>query len=227
MSFFRQFKARFPKIPDNKRIVLLVGGGGILGSALLGRRPPGVFIINITKNSRVEMAGVMGFNFDISKDAEKAVLYLTTITESIDVVINAAFTSHYVDIGEIKRSDFIEEFTLNSFVPIQLTQLCVKYFWSKDPREKNIEMARKVINISSGAGFGKTKRPELAIYSGTKAALNVMTEYLADYTAKYGVSSHIISPGSLKEKDIMKRTIDSIWDLQAKKISSFSAQKIN
>jgi NAD(P)-dependent dehydrogenase (short-subunit alcohol dehydrogenase family) len=69
--------------------------------------------------------------------------------------------------------------------------------------------------------------PQHASYSGAKAALNIMTEYLHSHLyLSYGVSAHIIAPGSLKNEKIKEATVSALWDLEAKSLADFTMQKI-
>ncbi|MSU74781.1 SDR family oxidoreductase, partial [Candidatus Kaiserbacteria bacterium] len=210
----------------NKRIVLLTGGGGTLGRALLARKPDDVYVISITKTSVSDLHDVFTCHFDLSKDEEKIITYIESLVECVDVLINAAFITHHFPLGQSQKDLFLNEFKLNVFTPIRLGELCTNRFWSKRPKDENLSRRRKIINISSGAAFGMTGRPDLAVYSGAKAALNVMTEYLHEYMSPYGASAHIIAPGSLLDERIKDVTTRRIWELQSEQKESFSLQKV-
>lgn len=59
-----------------------------------------------------------------------------------------------------------------------------------------------IINISSGAG--KVGIPELAVYSATKAGVNIFTEALAREVRKFGIRVYAICPGGT-DTDLHRR----------------------
>ncbi len=230
------FHQNIQKLQTNdKRVILLIGGGGVLGRALLEKKPDDVFVINLTKKSIQESReNIATLHFDVSRHAEDAILHIASLVDCVDVLINAAVVYHRVSLEQLKEKEFIEEFILNTFVPMKLSRLCAQYFWSKYSREVNTLRARKVINISSTAAFGNDSRPTRvlyngtkgALYAGTKAALNIMTEHLHEYVREFGVSAHVVAPHSLKRDEVCSETVQLLWELQLKDVQSFSTQKI-
>lgn len=222
-SFFKKNKIE----TVNKRIVVIVGGGGVLGRALIKEKPENIVIINITKTSNIDnVTEVKSYNLDVLIEPEKTINILFSAGIIPDVLINVAYSKNFRSIANLDKKIFSEEVALNTFIPIYLSRLICDNFWSKSKKEENIARNRKIINISSGAAFSMTGREDLATYGGTKAALNVMTEYLDKYLSDFGVSAHIIAPGSFKNEIILKETVNEIWDLQGADIDKFSLKKI-
>ena len=210
-----------------KRVIVVIGGTGILGMAFLAKKPENIFIINVSR--RGEVTGEHTFNVrqDVLKNPEKILRRIAQITESVDVLITMAYDHHFSSIEKLDRNRFLREIELDTFSPMQMSMLCAKHFWSKNDRETNREKGRKVIHISSGAAFGKSSRPELASYSGAKAALTIMTEYLHDYLfLNFGVSAHIVAPGALQDADTKEKTVAALWKLQAEPLHQFTLNKI-
>lgn len=212
---------------NNKRVIMIIGGSGVLGSAFLAKIPDNVLIINISRHGEIKGENVFNYHYDVLKNPEKMVKRLARIVGSVDVLIMMAYDHNFSSIEKLDRCRFLHEIELDTFLPMQMSMLCAKYFWSKDDREINIKKGRKAINISSGAAFGKTSRPELASYSGAKAALTIMTEYLHDYLfLTYGASAHIVAPGALQDMDIKEKTVSTLWELQAVPLRQFTLNKI-
>ena len=224
MFFLRKNKS-FPT--SGKRVIMIVGGSGVLGSAFVTNIPDDVFVISISRHKKIIGGNILNYQWDILKNPEKMTQRLAGIIESVDVLITMAYDRHFSSIENLDRKRFLHEVELDTFSPMQISVLCAKYFWSRDARDTNIKKAKKVITISSGAAFGKSSRPELASYSGAKAALTVMTEYLHDYLfSTYGVSAHVIVPGALKTPKIKEQTVAALWKLQAEPSDEFTLDKI-
>jgi len=212
---------------SGKRVILIIGGSGILGQAFAMRKPDDVLIINVSRQREISGKDIFNYRQDILKNPEKLLQQLVKIFPSIDVLINMAYDRRFSSVEKLDRETFLREIELDTFSPIQTSMLVAKYFWSKEARESNVVKNRKVINISSGATFGKTTRPELASYSGAKAALNIMTEYLHDYLfSAFGVSAHVVAPGSLQDVKIKGITVSILWELVATPLTSFTLKKI-
>lgn len=210
-----------------KRVVLVIGGSGTLGRAFAAKKPDDVFIINVSRHGTIAGDNIFNYHHDARKNPEKMFRNLTRMVGSIDVVITMAYDRNFSSIEQLDRSRFLREIELDVFSPMQMSVVCAQCVWSKDDRETNVKKGRKVIHISSGAAFGKSARSELASYSGAKAALTIMTEYLHDYLfAACGVSAHVIAPGALQDADIKEKTVSALWELQAAPSRQFTLNKI-
>jgi len=224
MFFLRKNKS-FPAA--GKRVIMIIGGSGVLGSAFLANIADDVFVINISRHKKIIGKNILNYRWDVLKNPEKMMQRLARIIGSVDVLITMAYDRHFSSIENLNRRRFLREIELDTFSPMQISMLCAKYFWSRDTRDTNIKKGRKVITISSGAAFEKSSRPELASYSGAKAALTVMTEYLHDYLfSTCGVSAHVIAPGALKDRETKERTVAALWKLQAMPLLQFTLDKI-
>ena len=210
-----------------KRVILVTGGSGVLGSAFVAKKPDDVFIINVSRRGMIMGENTSNVHQDVLKNPEKALRRIAQAVESVDVLITMAYDHHFSAIEQLDRNRFLREIELDAFSPMQMSMLCARHFWSKDDREMNRAKGRKVIHISSGAAFGKSSRPELASYSGAKAALTIMTEYLHDYLfSNFGVSAHIVAPGALQDVDMKEKTLTALWQLQAEPLHQFTLTKV-
>ena len=203
---------------------MLLGGSGLLGKALFRRKPPDVFIINVSREGSLVGPDALNYHCDLFEETpEQLVEGVSNLTDHVDVFINAAYYKKFSSIRDLNRARFLQEIELDVFVPLKVGHLFAMHFWPGSQRTESIAQARKIINVSSAAAFAKTSRPELATYSGAKAALTIMTEYLHEtlYVSS-GVSAHIVAPGSLEESVMLQKTVDFIWDLQRRDLSDYS-----
>ncbi len=215
-------------LPEAKnRTILIIGGTGVLGTAFLSQKPEDAFIINISKEGNIPTRMGLSIRHDICKNPEKLIYKIARIVPMIDVLITMAYDHSFSSVENLQHDTFLREVELDTYLPMKLSVVCAERFWSKEDRQINIKKGRKVIHISSGAAFGKTSRPELASYSGAKAALNIMTEYLHDYLySSVGVSAHIVAPGALKEKDILQEAVDVLWGLEKAPATKYTITKV-
>lgn len=225
--FFLKHKVKNISLGENQKVVLVVGGSGVLGKALFWEKPGNYFFINASRRSEIVGEDVFNYHMDLLGDIEKSIKLLSKHVSKVDILVNAACYEGFTSIAELNKENFLRELEIDVFAPVNISMLCAKYFWATDGMTKNIRLHRKVINISSGAAFGKTSRPEVATYGAAKAALDIMTTYLHDYLfGNFGVSAHLIAPGAFSDKDILGRTVKEIWNLSDRKQDSFSLAKI-
>ena len=214
-------------VARGKRVILVIGGSGVLGRAFFEKKPGGVFIVNISRRGELFGEGVFNFNHDIRKRPELVLQKVSKTVGMVDVLVTMAYDHAFSSIKNLEREQFLHEVELDTFIPMHISKLCGEIFWSKNSRENNIKNRRKAIHLGSGAAFGKTLRPELASYSGAKAALTIMSEYLHDYLySGKGVSAHVVAPGSLDVPEIKKQTVETLWKLQDMAVDRFTLNKV-
>lgn len=212
---------------SGKRIILLIGGSGVLGMAFAEKKADNIFIVNVSRTEKLFGANILNYHADVIHNPRGLISELANVVPAVDVLIPMVYRRNFSSIERLNRETFLEEIELDTFIPLRMSLLCAEYFWSKEPKTLNEQRARKVINISSGAAFGKTSRPELASYSGAKAALNVMTEYLHDYLfSTHGVSAHVVAPGSLLDRETKGAAVKTLWDLEIEPVTHFTLTKI-
>lgn len=216
-----------PQPIAHDRTILTIGGSGVLGGAFLAKKGDDTFVINVSRRGVIIGEGTYSIRQDVRKNPEKLLHEIGRITPMVDVLIMMAYDHSFTSVENLDRDTFLREIELDTLLPIQLGVLSGKIFWSTCGKELNIEKGRKVIYVSSGAAYGKTMRPELASYSGAKAALNIMAEYLHEYLfSTYGVSTHIVAPGTLKDARVKEKTVDILWELERAMVTQFTTSKI-
>lgn len=212
-------------IPETNRVVLIVGGSGTFGAAILAAKPAETFVVNVSR-SRTAKDADANCRFDLAREPGHAFRHLARLLPFIDVFIYAAYSRDFAPIDRIERRRFLREYELNVYTAIECMRLCGQYFW-KGNKEDNRARARKTILISSAAGLGKTARPELASYGATKAALNLLGPYAHDYMyATYGASVAVLAPGSLSNPATREKCVSRFWEIQAAPIEQFLLETV-
>ena len=123
--------------------------------------------------SNLKLKNVHSFYLDISneKSISKTVSEIVNCVDSVDILINNAGSLINKPFLETTLNDFQRVYSVNVFgVAILIKQLF-----------KFLNLDSNIVNISSIGGIsGSSKFPGLSIYSSSKAALNILTEMLAE-----------------------------------------------
>jgi 3-oxoacyl-[acyl-carrier protein] reductase len=105
---------------------------------------------------------------------------------TLDVLVNNAGVYKFVPLEEITEDEFHREFNINVLGTILVTKEALKHFGPN---------GGSVINISSTASAGA---PELAIYSGSKGAIDAITRALAAELGPRKIRVNAIAPGGVE-----------------------------
>ena len=212
-------------IPAQRRVVLVAGGSGTLGQALLSQKPSGTLLANVSKSRFLAGHDVVTCQFDLVKEPERAFRHLAALLPFVDVFVYAAYSPTFSPFARIERKRFLAEYETNVYTAMLCTRLCAEHFWNSN--EENRNRSRKVILISSAAAFGKTHRPELASYSATKAALNALGPYVHDYLFEtYGIPVSILAPGSLRNPETEAKFVSKFWEVSSAPLERFMIETI-
>ena len=116
---------------------------------------------------------------------EQAVAQIETGGVSIDVLINNAGLAYVVPIEEIRMDDLHEQFETNFFGAVRVTQRVLPGMRARG--------RGRIINMSSMAG--RLAFPMFGAYSGSKFALEGMTDALRLEVYPFGIDVVLIEPG--------------------------------
>jgi NAD(P)-dependent dehydrogenase (short-subunit alcohol dehydrogenase family) len=202
---------------DGRRVCLLTGAGGRLGSDFCKRFADDYDIVAVYRDHLPPVADqergfidplhvgdpqdgepeVFTVRADLRDDgaADRVVELALARFGRVDLLVNAAAHIQHERLMTLARdtSSLDDAFELNATVPVRLAAILARTFW--DGRmEENIAYNRNVINISSGAGLGFVSHPGLGAYSASKVALNFLTCYLAEELHGFGVRANAIAP---------------------------------
>ena len=208
-----------------EKVVIVTGGSKGIGNGLLEayrKQNYRLFSISRTRNKQHD-EGVEYLKLDLSNGKRTATV-LAQIFQLIDeksieriVLINNAATLGTVDkVDNIPYKDIQKTINLNLIAPFILTSSFIKL-------TANWTCSKKIINISSGAA----NKPNYgwAVYSSTKAALDMMTRAVAteqEYQ-KHGVKIIAIHPGIIDTK--MQAKIRKVDESKFKDVKRFIAFK--
>ncbi len=123
---------------------------------------------------------------DVREDesVDRAMAEIETTT-SVDVLINNAGVAYVVPVEEIRLADLREQFEINVFGAVRVTQRVLP---GMRARGKG-----RIINMSSLAG--RLAFPLFGAYSGSKFALEGMTDALRLEVYPFGIDVVLIEPG--------------------------------
>ena len=219
------FKRKINPLPIlDEKVVLVLGGSGLLGRAFAAAAPRDMFIINVSRSGLLVGDKVANYPYDLTQNLEPLFVHLSKLTNRVDSMVTMAYSKKFHSVEHFNKTIFLEEISLDVAVPVEASRLCGENFWKSPLSERQ---DRKVIHVSSLAGFGKTLRPELATYGAAKSALNSITPYLHDYMRdKYKASVHLVAPGSLENKMVLDETVEILWRLAVTPMEDMSIAKI-
>jgi NAD(P)-dependent dehydrogenase (short-subunit alcohol dehydrogenase family) len=126
-------------------------------------------------------------NFDLKDISQNKELILNSLQKlsSISVLVNNAGIYKPSNFVETEISDWLEQFQVNLFSAVQLTQI----IWPLFVKNKK----GSIINISSTLGVKPTSNA--GAYSATKAAMNNWTVSLAQEGGAHNIRVNSICPG--------------------------------
>lgn len=124
---------------------------------------------------------------DVRDDSsvERAAAHIEAAGTSLDVLINNAGLAYVVPMEEIRMADLHEQFETNFFGAVRVTQRVLPGMRSRG--------RGRIINMSSMAG--RLAFPMFGAYSGSKFAIEGMTDALRLEVYPFGIDVVLIEPG--------------------------------
>lgn len=162
-------------------------------AAALGHR---VFAISRTIKPLKGLKGVTAFSVDITDEkALQNVISLMGEAVKIDALINNAGALRNLPFATTTTADFEAVYRVNVFGLAAVTR-CLLPLISSDGH---------VVNISSMGGIERSSKfPGLAAYSSSKAAVNILTELLAEEYKATGPSFNSLALGAVQTEMLSK-----------------------
>lgn len=218
-----------------RRVALLTGAGGVLGSefcarygtdydiiAVCRRRAPAVpsqleqYVDPLAPHADLDdnAGGVHVVYADLTRtaDIERVVEVALARSGRVDLLINNAARlgmrhSSLID-DDDALVDLDEQLRTNVLAPFALTARLAREFW-RDRAADNRAHSRNVVNVSSLAATGTY--PLLGPgYGASKAALNVVSGHLAHEFAAFGVRVNALVPDSFPSRVSTASVADAI-----------------
>ena len=157
-------------------------------------------VLAISRNNNdlrtLNLAGVMPIDLDLteSEDYKSLDKYLSSF-KNIDILINNAGYLINKPFEETTLKDFQEVYSTNVFSVAMLTKKIIGF----------MSESSNVVNISSIGGVqGSMKFAGLSAYSSSKAALNILTEMLAEEYKDRKIHFNSLALGSVETKMLKK-----------------------
>ena len=157
-------------------------------------------VLAISRNNNalrtLNLAGVMPIDLDLteSEDYKSLDKYLSSF-KNIDILINNAGYLINKSFEETTLKDFQEVYSTNVFSVAMLTKKIIGF----------MSESSNVVNISSIGGVqGSMKFAGLSAYSSSKAALNILTEMLAEEYKDRKIHFNSLALGSVETKMLKK-----------------------
>ena len=157
-------------------------------------------VLAISRNNNalrtLNLAGVMPIDLDLTESEYYNSLdkYLSSF-KNIDILINNAGYLINKPFEETTLKDFQEVYSTNVFSVAMLTKKIIGF----------MSESSNVVNISSVGGVqGSMKFAGLSAYSSSKAALNILTEMLAEEYKDRKIHFNSLALGSVETKMLKK-----------------------
>ena len=199
---------------NNSKKILVTGAAGQLGSRIVQHLVGSGHEVYATDIVECEAQTEQDFCYlraDITKEHDVGELLATLPT--INVIINNAGVGVFSDFFERTYEEFKFVFDVNCWAPIRLCQGLLPAMIK--------EKFGKIINVSSVYGlkssdfriYGKSRRNNSEVYSMSKAAIVILTKYLAAHFGQFGITANSISPGGIwrnQSKDFVDAYVNKV-----------------
>jgi NAD(P)-dependent dehydrogenase (short-subunit alcohol dehydrogenase family) len=137
--------------------------------------------------AREQRLAITAIEMDVRDDGsvDRAMQQIEAAGASIDVLINNAGVAYVAPIEEIRMADLREQFEINFFGGVRVTQRVLPAMRAR--------RRGRIVNMSSMAG--RLAFPLFGAYSGSKFALEGMTDALRLEVYPFGIDVVLIEPG--------------------------------
>ena len=177
------------------KVALITGTGGGIGKAVAELLLAEDYIVyGYSRTNKIQHQNFTFTKIDLSDLSKVSTLVFPTInTDEVLLINNAATIGTIVPFDKKQTNDIIQEYNLNLVAP---TILCRKFITTY-PDDKKL-----LINIGSGAA--NSSIPSWSTYCATKAALDMLTQVIADEKHK-NLTVFSVHPGVVDTN--MQKTI--------------------
>lgn len=225
---------------DMKRVCMLTGASGPLGTAFIERYADRYQIIAVHNRNPIQFAtqqqvfvdplfpsletaannhAVYSVRADISKqdEIERLICEVIALFGRIDLLINGAAMRKWSHLLAPGALDTVEmQMNVNILAPVRLAVDLARAFWCLDP-DTNVRFNRNIINISSTAGLFVYPDLGQALYAMSKAALNHITYHLATDFWDIGIRVNAVAPDTFPGRVSIEEVLDAIITLDSSK----------
>ena len=205
-----------------KKVVLVTGASSGIGLSVANYLHLQKKYIVYGTSRKINNSSNFSFNLielDVTEKSsiQRCIADILKKESKIDILINNAGVGITGPLEEIPTSEINKHFKINVFGPI----LLIKEVLPSMKSSKN----GVIINITSVAGQIAT--PFRSIYSGGKAALDIISETLAMEVRSLGIDVVSIAPGDFKTNISKRRFHSPVIDISDYKSYAESLKKMN
>lgn len=222
---------------DDRPVCVVTGAGGLLGSAFCRRFSKRYQIIAVWHRRRPVIATqaqylidplapdrslplnrspVHEIRADLREDEQIKQLVKTVLNrfDRIDVLVNAAAIFQWSPVlnGHSTVAETTAAFRVNVAAPLALVAAVAKCAW-RDHSDENKLRNRCVVNVSSTSGVYVYHGYGQAVYSASKAALNILSRHLAAELEPLAVRVNALAPDAFPGRLPMSRVLDGLQRL--------------
>ena len=133
----------------------------------------------------------------------------------VDAIVNSAadtkFHGYLTELWDSPASSQ-QQMLVNSIAPFQLISAIHQASWKDTPFE-NAKWNRSIVNVSSQSALSVTHDRGQAVYSASKAAMNMLSMYLALELAPYSVRVNTLCPGRFTTETSTAIVVKSVRQL--------------
>lgn len=190
------------------QVALVIGAGGVIGSAIVRAFAAAGASLFISDNSpdRLEVLvaevtarggalSVMPADATDADHVDQLFAYVDAQAERLDVLVNAAGVSHAHEFTQVPLNEWRKVLEVNAFGPFMAMQHAVRLM-RHQPLHTATSCRGKIINISSAGG--ERALPWSVAYGASKAALNSATRSVAAACADDEIAATLIYPGNVR-----------------------------
>jgi NAD(P)-dependent dehydrogenase (short-subunit alcohol dehydrogenase family) len=192
-----------------KKIVLLTGSPGRLGSAFCEKYYDDYYVIGVARKKQANFAHEF-ISADITTEAENIVNQILKKHKRIDILVNNAATYAIKELSDLPPEEMLNLFNINVVAPHALTRLVLNNFWW-NRADRNESLNRCVINVSSISSTHVY--PKQGAYAASKAALDMLSKHQARELAQYKVRVAVLSPTSFPRLVSCEEVADALHKL--------------
>jgi NAD(P)-dependent dehydrogenase (short-subunit alcohol dehydrogenase family) len=216
-----------------KRLCVITGASGVLGTAFISRYREQFQIVAIHHKHELAFATqnqtfldpldpsrslkqnderVFAIRADLSSEqaVERVCSAVIDQFRRIDILINAAVVRRCSRLlGPSALADAELVMRVNLLAPMRLAIGFAKHFW-RSCVEENVLLRRNIVNVSSTTGVYVYPDLGQCVYASSKAALNHATYHLASELWDIGVRANVVAPNTFSSRVPIEKVLDQI-----------------
>lgn len=211
-------------------VALVIGGGGVIGRAIVDRLCDGRAIVIVADLAAVldqgtneAVAGVVPCDVTDSLELERVFESVKAAQPRLDLLVNAAGLGHVAEIPEVSEADWRRVFDVNCLAPFQAMQHAVRLMRAQDVHP-GTECRGKIVNISSSAVEVPITRS--IAYGASKSALNYASNAVAVSCESDAISVTLVYPGNV-DSELWRDVARGVAQLRGSSPDEFLQERLD